>query len=69
MNKFLQQGGVCSETSVVSNIILAIIFHDMWNKRDSDVQSVWCYMHNDGKWFLCQKCVVVWQATDSVLHI
>jgi hypothetical protein len=28
MNKLLHQGGVCSETNVVSNIILAILFHD-----------------------------------------
>jgi hypothetical protein len=47
MNMFLQQGGMCSETNVVSNIILAIIFHDMWKNGDIDVQSVWYYMHDD----------------------
>jgi hypothetical protein len=69
MNKLLQQGGVCSETNVVSNIILAIIFHDMCEKGDSDVQIMWYYMYNDGKWFLCQKFVVVWQATECILYI
>jgi hypothetical protein len=33
MNKLLREGGVCSETNVVSNIIWAIIFDDMCIKR------------------------------------
>jgi hypothetical protein len=69
MNKHLQQGDVCSEKNVVYNIMVAIIFHDMCEKWDSDVHSKWCYMHNDGKWFLCEKCVVVWEATECFLHI